>query len=38
MGATSAWGHALPFLFDPVWEKYWNAAFLVATLCGPVIP
>jgi hypothetical protein len=30
-------GRALPFLFDPVWEKYWYVAFLVVTLYGLVI-
>jgi hypothetical protein len=37
MGATSAWGPKLPFLFDPVWEKYWSAAFVVVTLYGLVL-
>jgi hypothetical protein len=37
LGETSDVGRALPFLFDPVWEKYWYAAFLVVTLYGLVI-
>jgi hypothetical protein len=37
MGATSALGRMLPFLFDPVWEKYWSVAFAVVTLYGLVI-
>jgi hypothetical protein len=37
MGANSAWGRILPFLFDPVWQKYWSAAFVVVTLYGLVI-
>jgi hypothetical protein len=37
MGATSAVGRMLPFLFDPVWEKYWSVAFAVVTLYGLVI-
>jgi hypothetical protein len=37
MGATSALGRMLPFLFDPVWEKYWSVAFVVVTLYGLVI-
>ena len=36
-GATSAWSRRLPFLFDPVWEKYWSIAFAVVTLYGLVI-
>src|SRR5262245_27767137 len=37
MGKNSAWGRYLPFLFDPVWEKYWSVAFVVVTLYGLVI-
>jgi hypothetical protein len=37
MGATSAVGRMLPFLFDPVWQKYWSVAFAVVTLYGLVI-
>jgi hypothetical protein len=37
LGETSDLGRALPFLFDPMWEKYWYAAFLVVTLYGLVI-
>jgi hypothetical protein len=37
LGETSDVGRALPFLFDPVWEKYWYTAFLVVTLYGLVI-
>jgi hypothetical protein len=37
LGETSDVGRALPFLFDPMWEKYWYAAFLVVTLYGLVI-
>jgi hypothetical protein len=37
MGATSAVGRMLPFLFDPVGEKYWSVAFVVVTLYGLVI-
>jgi hypothetical protein len=36
-GESSDLGRALPFLFDPVWEKYWNAAFVVVTLYGLAI-
>ncbi len=36
-GETSDVGRAFPFLFDPVWEKYWNAAFVVVTLYGLVL-
>jgi hypothetical protein len=38
LGEISEVGRALPFLFDPVWETYWYAAFLVVTLYGLVIP
>jgi len=34
MGEHSVWGQALPFLFDPLWEEYWSAAFVVVTLYG----
>ena len=37
MGANSAWGRLLPFLFDPVGLKYWSVAFVVVTLFGLVI-
>jgi hypothetical protein len=37
MGAASACGRTLPFLFDPAWDKYWSAAFVVATLYGLVL-
>lgn len=37
MGANSAWGRNLPFLFDPLWQKYWSAAFIVVTLYGLVL-
>src|SRR5215831_1609850 len=37
LGETSDLGRALPFLFDPVWEKYWYGAFLVVTLYALVI-
>ncbi|HEY7347298.1 MAG TPA: hypothetical protein VH599_03180 [Ktedonobacterales bacterium] len=37
MGVTSAWGQTLPFLFDPVWTKYWSVAFVVVTLYGLVL-
>jgi hypothetical protein len=37
MGANSAWGRYLPFLFEPVWVKYWSVAFVVVTLYGLVI-
>jgi hypothetical protein len=37
LGETSDVGRALPFLFDPVWEKYWYAAFPIVTLYGLVI-
>ena len=33
-GMTSAWGRTLPFLCDPVWQKYWSAGFIVVTLYG----
>lgn len=36
-GKDSTLGRALPFLFDPMWEKYWYIAFLVVTLYGLVI-
>jgi hypothetical protein len=37
MGANSVWAQRLPFLFDPVWQKYWSIAFVVVTLYGLVI-
>jgi hypothetical protein len=37
MGTHSVWAQRLPFLFDPVWEKYWSIAFVVVTLYGLVI-
>src|SRR5262245_5459533 len=37
MGETSVWGSRLPWLFDPVWQKYWSIAFVVVTLFGLVI-
>ncbi len=37
MGANSAWGRYLPFLFDPEGVKYWSVAFVVVTLYGLVI-
>src|SRR5262245_54939073 len=36
-GKDSSLGRALPFLFDPVSEKYWYVAFLVVTLYGLVV-
>ena len=37
MGANSEWAQNFPFLFDPVWQKYWSIAFVVVTLYGLVI-
>ena len=37
MGANSVWAQRFPFLFGPVWQKYWSVAFVVVTLYGLVI-
>src|SRR5262245_34736421 len=37
MGASSACGRSLPFLFGPACQKYWSAAFVVVTLYGLVL-
>lgn len=36
-GEASDLGRTLPFLFDPMWEKFWNAAFVLVTFYGLAI-